>query len=188
MSITAAQVFEALSSIFYYSQKHLWCLCLSDSDSKLPLFGRALRSEIKLDPLDLLGRKYKVPHRISHIKTRDNLRKKTWKRKLKSSLFQVSNMLDDSFPARDFHSVVKPAIDDMLGREVTFDILFHNSEHQATLFRYGVKKSEQVNVFKCLYFCCFLCSASLESQILIIFTFQAFFFFIDTNESEKIHF
>ncbi|XP_071369924.1 phospholipase A and acyltransferase 1, partial [Centroberyx affinis] len=56
----------------------------------------------------------------------------------------VSNMLDDSFPARDFHSLVKPAIDDLLGREVTFDILFHNSEHQATLFRYGVKKSEQI--------------------------------------------
>lgn len=57
---------------------------------------------------------------------------------------QVSNMLDDSFPARDFHSVVKPAIDDLMGREMTFDILFHNSEHQATLLRYGVKKSEQV--------------------------------------------
>ncbi|XP_053170807.1 zinc finger protein 513 [Scomber japonicus] len=55
----------------------------------------------------------------------------------------VSNMLDGSFPARDFPSVVKQAIDDMMGREVTFDILFHNSEHQATLFRYGVKKSEQ---------------------------------------------
>ena len=59
-------------------------------------------------------------------------------------------MLDDSFSARDFHSVVKPAIDDMLGREVTFDILFHNSEHQATLFRYGVKKSEQVSVSVCV--------------------------------------
>lgn len=32
-----------------------------------------------------------------------------------------------------------------MGREVTFDILFHNSEHQATLFRYGVKKSLQVS-------------------------------------------
>ncbi|XP_034403634.1 uncharacterized protein plaat1l isoform X1 [Cyclopterus lumpus] len=77
-----------------------------DSDSKLPLFGRALRSEVKLDPLELLGRKYKV-----------------------------NNMLDDSFSARDFHGVVKPAIDDLMGREVTFDILFHNSEHQATLLR-----------------------------------------------------
>ncbi|XP_019746413.1 phospholipid-metabolizing enzyme A-C1 [Hippocampus comes] len=86
-----------------------------DSDSKLPLFGRALRSEVKLDPMELLGKKYKV-----------------------------NNMLDDSFPARDFHSVVKQAIDDMMGQEVTFDILFHNSEHQATLFRYGVKKSEQI--------------------------------------------
>lgn len=53
-------------------------------------------------------------------------------------------MLDGSHPARDFHNVVKPAIDDLMGREVTFDILFHNSEHQATLLRYGVKKSEQV--------------------------------------------
>uniref|UniRef100_A0A3Q3NCG1 LRAT domain-containing protein n=1 Tax=Mastacembelus armatus TaxID=205130 RepID=A0A3Q3NCG1_9TELE len=91
---------------------HLTC---RDSDSKLPLFGRALRSEVKLDPLEMVGTKYKV-----------------------------SNMLDDSFSARDFHNVVKPAIDDMLGREVTFDILFHNSEHQATLFRYGVKKSMQI--------------------------------------------
>ncbi|XP_040925065.1 phospholipase A and acyltransferase 1 [Betta splendens] len=87
-----------------------------DSDNKLLLFGRALRSEVKLDPLDLLGKTYKV-----------------------------NNMLEDSYPARDFYSVVKPSIDDMLGREVTFDILFHNSEHQATLFRYGVKKSEQIN-------------------------------------------
>lgn len=54
-------------------------------------------------------------------------------------------MMDDTHTARDFHTVVKPAIDDMMGREVTFDILFHNSEHQATLFRYGVKKSEQVS-------------------------------------------
>lgn len=58
--------------------------------------------------------------------------------------WQVNNMLDGSHPARDFHNVVKPAIDDLMGRDVTFDILFHNSEHQATLFRYGVKKSEQV--------------------------------------------
>ncbi|XP_029926778.1 phospholipase A and acyltransferase 5 [Myripristis murdjan] len=86
-----------------------------DSESKLVLFGRALRSEVKLDPVELVGTKYKV-----------------------------NNMLDGSFPARDFPSLVKPAIDDMLGREVTFDILFHNSEHQATLFRYGVKKSEQI--------------------------------------------
>lgn len=37
----------------------LW-MCLTDSDNKLPLFGRALRSEIKMDPLELLGKKYKV--------------------------------------------------------------------------------------------------------------------------------
>ncbi|XP_059183601.1 phospholipase A and acyltransferase 1 [Centropristis striata] len=86
-----------------------------DSDTKLPLYGRALRSEVKLDPLEMLGKKYKV-----------------------------SNMLDDSFPVRDFHTVVKPAIEDLMGREVTFDILFHNSEHQATLFRYGHKKSQQI--------------------------------------------
>lgn len=103
----------------YYGEKdgvpyvaHLTC---RDSDSKLPLFGRALRSEVKLEPLELLGDKYKV-----------------------------SNMLDDTHPPRDFHNVVKPAIDDTLGREVTFDILFHNSEHQANIFRYGVKKSEQI--------------------------------------------
>lgn len=54
-------------------------------------------------------------------------------------------MLDEAHPARDFHAVIKPAIEDMMGREVTFDILFHNSEHQATLFRYGIKKSFQVS-------------------------------------------
>lgn len=53
-------------------------------------------------------------------------------------------MLDSTHTPRDFHTVVKPAIEDMMGREVTFDILFHNSEHQVTLFRYGVKKSQQV--------------------------------------------
>lgn len=45
-------------------------MCLSDSDAKLPLFGRALRSEVKLDPVDLLGKKYKVAHspgRGSHV-------------------------------------------------------------------------------------------------------------------------
>ncbi|XP_037333410.1 phospholipase A and acyltransferase 2 [Pungitius pungitius] len=91
---------------------HLTC---RDSDSKLLLFGRALRSEVKLDPLALLGTKYKV-----------------------------SNMLDDSLSARDFYSAVKPDIDELIGRQLTFDILFHNSEHQATLLRYGVKKSQQI--------------------------------------------
>lgn len=56
-------------------------------------------------------------------------------------------MLDDYFPPRDFYNVVKQSIDDMIGRDVTFDILFQNSEHQATLFRYGVKKSEQVDIY-----------------------------------------
>ncbi|XP_054882492.1 phospholipase A and acyltransferase 1-like [Poeciliopsis prolifica] len=93
---------------------HLTC---RDADTKIPLFGRALRSEVKLDPLELLG-----------------------------SNTKVSNMLDGSHSPRDFHSVVKPAIEDMLGRDVTFDILFHNSEHQATLFRYGVKKSQQIEL------------------------------------------
>uniref|UniRef100_A0A671Z0X5 Phospholipase A and acyltransferase 1-like n=1 Tax=Sparus aurata TaxID=8175 RepID=A0A671Z0X5_SPAAU len=92
---------------------HLTC---RDSDIKLLLYGRALRSEVKLDPLELLGKKYKV-----------------------------NNMFDEVHPARDFHNVVKQSIDDMMGREVTFDILFHNSEHQATLFRYGIKKSEQID-------------------------------------------
>nr|XP_015813463.2 phospholipase A and acyltransferase 3 isoform X2 [Nothobranchius furzeri] len=91
---------------------HLTC---RDSDTQIPLFGRALRSEVKLDPLEFLG---------------DN--------------FKVKNMLDGTHAPRDFHTVVKPAIEDMIGREVTFDILFHNSEHQATLFRYGVKKSQQI--------------------------------------------
>ncbi|KAJ3584130.1 hypothetical protein NHX12_014626 [Muraenolepis orangiensis] len=91
---------------------HLTC---RDSDSKHILYGRAMRSEVKLDPLALIGKKYKV-----------------------------NNMLDGSFPARDFYSTVKQLIDDLLGQEVTFDILFHNSEHQATQLRYGVKRSQQI--------------------------------------------
>ncbi|KAL0969366.1 hypothetical protein UPYG_G00226130 [Umbra pygmaea] len=91
---------------------HLTC---RDAEKKLLLFGRALRSEVKLDPLDLVGRKYKV-----------------------------SNMMDEDHPPKDFYSVVKPSIDDMMGKDVTFDILFHNSEHQATFFRYGIKKSTQI--------------------------------------------
>ncbi|XP_020788049.1 phospholipase A and acyltransferase 4 [Boleophthalmus pectinirostris] len=103
----------------YYGEKdgvpYVAHLTSRDSDSRLVLFGRALRSEVKLDPLMMLGTNYKV-----------------------------SNMLDDSFPARDFHTVVKPAIDNLIGQEMTFDILYHNSEHQATLLRYGVKKSQQI--------------------------------------------
>ncbi|KAA8579455.1 hypothetical protein FQN60_006548 [Etheostoma spectabile] len=38
-----------------------------NSDSKLPLFGRALRSEVKLDPLELLGKKYKIERIYEHI-------------------------------------------------------------------------------------------------------------------------
>uniref|UniRef100_A0A673ZXF9 Phospholipase A and acyltransferase 1-like n=1 Tax=Salmo trutta TaxID=8032 RepID=A0A673ZXF9_SALTR len=91
---------------------HLTC---RDSETKLLLFGRALKSEVKLDPVELVGRRYKV-----------------------------RNLLDEVHPPRDFYSLVKPAIDDMIGRDVTFDILFHNSEHQATLFRYGLKKSTQI--------------------------------------------
>ncbi|CAG5932263.1 unnamed protein product, partial [Menidia menidia] len=81
----------------------------------VPYVAHLTCREVKLDPLELLGPKYKV-----------------------------SNMLDDTHSPRDFHAVVKPAIEDLLGRELTFDILFHNSEHQATLLRYGVKKSEQI--------------------------------------------
>ena len=64
-------------------------------------------------------------------------------------------MLDGAFPARDFHTVVKELIDDALGKDVTFDILFNNSEHQATQLRYGVKRSQQVTPFDpflCLFF------------------------------------
>lgn len=39
---------------------------LTDSDNKLPLFGRALRSEVKMDPLEMLGKKYKVSHTKRH--------------------------------------------------------------------------------------------------------------------------
>lgn len=36
------------------------CQHSPDADTKIPLFGRALRSEVKLDPLELLGSQYKV--------------------------------------------------------------------------------------------------------------------------------
>lgn len=113
-----------------------------DSDTKIPLFGRALRSEVKLDPLELLGKKFKVPHGRRNVGSPPLSSSET-----NSFTFQhqVNNLLDETHPPRDFHGVVKPAIDDMMGREVTFDILFHNSEHQATLFRYGVKRSDQVS-------------------------------------------
>ncbi|CAL8302033.1 unnamed protein product [Gadus morhua 'NCC'] len=91
---------------------HLTC---RDSDSKHVLYGRAMRSAVRLDPLELMGKRYKV-----------------------------NNMLDGAFPARDFHTVVKELIDDALGKDVTFDILFNNSEHQATQLRYGVKRSQQI--------------------------------------------
>ncbi|XP_036449421.1 phospholipase A and acyltransferase 2 [Colossoma macropomum] len=91
---------------------HLTC---RDSDTKILLFGRALNSAVKLDPLDIVGKKYKV-----------------------------NNYLDDKHPPRDFYSHIKPEIEDVMTKTITFDILFHNSEHQATMLRYGVKKSEQI--------------------------------------------
>lgn len=116
----------------------------TDSNTKLPLFGRALKSEVKLDPLELLGTKYKVTGTLNKGKKKRLLTIKVLIRAWMCRCWQVNNMLDGSHPARDFHNVVKPAIDDLMGREVTFDILFHNSEHQVTLLRYGVKNSEQV--------------------------------------------
>ncbi|KAI2654102.1 Phospholipase A and acyltransferase 1 [Labeo rohita] len=68
-----------------------------------------------LDPLDVVGKKYRV-----------------------------KNYLDEKHPPRDFYVLIKPEIDEIMTKPVTFDILFNNSEHQATMFRYGVKKSEQI--------------------------------------------
>lgn len=42
----------------------------TDSNAKLPLFGRALRSEVKLDPLEMLGTNYKVTRRFGGKKTK----------------------------------------------------------------------------------------------------------------------
>ncbi|KAJ8287382.1 hypothetical protein COCON_G00000410 [Conger conger] len=61
-----------------------------DSEARLLLFGRALKSAVKVEPVDL------------------------------------------------------PEIDEAVGKACTYDILFHNCEHQATLFRYGLKKSVQI--------------------------------------------
>ena len=36
------------------------CVCVSDSDSKHVLYGRAMRSAVRLDPLELMGKRYKV--------------------------------------------------------------------------------------------------------------------------------
>ncbi|XP_053489702.1 phospholipase A and acyltransferase 1 isoform X2 [Ictalurus furcatus] len=89
---------------------HLTC---RDSETKFVLFGRALNATIKLDPVDVVGTKYKV-----------------------------NNYLDEKHPPRDFYSHIKAEIEEAMTKPVTYDILFHNSEHQATLLRYGVKKSE----------------------------------------------
>ncbi|KAG9268717.1 phospholipase A and acyltransferase 1 isoform X2 [Astyanax mexicanus] len=91
---------------------HLTC---RDSETKILLFGRALNSSVKLEPLDVVGKKYKV-----------------------------NNYLDEKHPPRDFYSHIKSEIEEAMTKPITFDILFHNSEHQATLLRYGVKKSEQI--------------------------------------------
>uniref|UniRef100_A0A9J8AUD6 Phospholipase A and acyltransferase 1-like n=1 Tax=Cyprinus carpio carpio TaxID=630221 RepID=A0A9J8AUD6_CYPCA len=93
-------------------------ISFQDSDTKLLLFGRAINASVKLDPLDVVGKKYKV-----------------------------SNYLDDKHPPRDFYVLIKPEIDEVMTKPITFDILFNNSEHQATMLRYGVKKSEQVKHF-----------------------------------------
>ncbi|MCI4382537.1 hypothetical protein PGIGA_G00016130 [Pangasianodon gigas] len=92
---------------------HLTC---RDSETKFLLFGRALNAALKLEPVDVVGKKYKV-----------------------------NNYLDDKHPPRDFYSHIKPEIEDAMTKTFTYDILFHNSEHQATLLRYGVKKSEQID-------------------------------------------
>lgn len=89
-----------------------------DAETKLLLFGRAINASVKLDPLDVVGKKYRV-----------------------------KNYLDEKHPPRDFYVLIKPEIDEIMTKPVTFDILFNNSEHQATMFRYGVKKSEQVRLF-----------------------------------------
>lgn len=104
-------------STFNFCLKFSWLgnISFSDSDTKLLLFGRALNSSVKLDPIDVIGKKYKV-----------------------------RNYLDEKHPPRDFYTHIKAEIDDVMTKPITFDILFNNSEHQATMLRYGVKKSEQV--------------------------------------------
>lgn len=86
-----------------------------DSDSKLLLFGRALKSSVKVEPVEVVGKHYRV-----------------------------SNYLDETHEPRDFYTLIKPEIDEAVGKPCTFDILFHNCEHQATLYRYGIKKSIQI--------------------------------------------
>ncbi|KAJ8333327.1 hypothetical protein SKAU_G00422230 [Synaphobranchus kaupii] len=86
-----------------------------DSDARLLLFGRALKSAVKVEPVDLVGKFYKV-----------------------------NNYLDGTHTPRDFYTLVKPEIDEAVGKAFTYDILFHNCEHQATLYRYGLKKSVQI--------------------------------------------
>ncbi|XP_063080227.1 phospholipase A and acyltransferase 1 [Engraulis encrasicolus] len=90
-------------------------LTIRDSSSQFLIFGRALNSSVRLDPLHIMGKRFKV-----------------------------CNGLDNKHPPRDFYNQIKPEIDEAVGKSVTFDVLFHNSEHQATLFRYGVKRSEQI--------------------------------------------
>lgn len=67
--------------LFYFCSRSV----TPDSDGKLPLFGRALRSEIKLEPLDLLGGKYKVTssskcfHRMKHCEIKLWTRCSRWR-------------------------------------------------------------------------------------------------------------
>lgn len=101
--------------LIYFIWKEQNNLSILDSETKFLVYGRALNATVKLDPVDVVGKKYKV-----------------------------NNYLDEKHPPRDFYSHIKPEIEDAMTKTFTFDILFHNSEHQATLLRYGVKKSEQV--------------------------------------------
>ncbi|XP_062252492.1 uncharacterized protein LOC133961413 [Platichthys flesus] len=58
--------------------------------------------------------------------------------------YQVNNLLDDMFDARDPSVIVKEACE-MVGRQLQYNRDTYNCEHFATEMRYGKAKSRQIN-------------------------------------------
>ncbi|CAB1457590.1 unnamed protein product [Pleuronectes platessa] len=56
--------------------------------------------------------------------------------------YQVSNLLDDLYDARDPSIIVKKARE-MVGRELSYNVVTYNCEHFAIEMRYGVAESRQ---------------------------------------------
>lgn len=60
-----------------------------------------------------------------------------------SSTFQVNNVLDNKYPPRQAHIIVRDACR-LVGQELTYNVATRNCEHFATELRYGKSESQQV--------------------------------------------